>query len=769
MPAPAPSGAAATERSTPDSAFEASALERSLNHHLPTRWIGGRRRLLVLAALLGCLGLFGLARWLASTPYLDLALSADSRGALVLTGSGLPALDALAGRTLVAASPAGLDQREPGPRLLLDALLLHRSPRWQVNDGLRERQLAQHTELAELLARGPVRLQFGDGAVLELPVPARGYAGLGWLFWPLAGLALALYLLAVVVVLARPQPRNLLFLLMAWSQAGQLVLVAIEALPGVGGPALLPAAALPWRLALDAVTAAAAVHAFALHPHRLPRAACIAGAAWAVAVVWLALVYWGPPPGLWWWAQAQGAALCAAALLVITRSYRLEPNPFTAVIRRLAIVALATLLLLSAAVAGAAHWPAAVRGAYGVAGAAGAAAVLLPLFLSVLLLLAPFVARSRQVLREFAMLAGISTVATSLDLVFVAVFSLGPFAALTLAVFVALGVYAAARQWVMNRLSGRSVLTTERTFEQLYRVAREVQARPARYPELLGQLLRDLFEPLEVLRVPRSAAHARVVGGGSALVVPMRGSGSGAAPPAGAAVPAVLVLRFARHGQRLFNDEDARLADRVVEQLRRAVAYDKAVERGRTEERLRIAQDLHDDIGARLLTLMYQAQSPEMEDYIRHTLQDLKTLTRGLAAAEHPLSHAAAEWKADLTQRLTAARVDLSWSFGFDRDLRLSMTQWSALTRMLRELVSNALYHAQAARVEVSVSLAGPLLVLRVADDGRGRAPQDWSHGLGLGGVRKRARLLGGEVAWRENQPRGIVCEVRLPDFSERG
>jgi signal transduction histidine kinase len=52
-----------------------------------------------------------------------------------------------------------------------------------------------------------------------------------------------------------------------------------------------------------------------------------------------------------------------------------------------------------------------------------------------------------------------------------------------------------------------------------------------------------------------------------------------------------------------------------------------------------------------------------------------------------------------------------------------------------------------------------------VADDGNGREPQNWAHGLGLGGVRKRVKLLGGEVRWRENLPRGIVCEARIPDF----
>ena len=87
---------------------------------------------------------------------------------------------------------------------------------------------------------------------------------------------------------------------------------------------------------------------------------------------------------------------------------------------------------------------------------------------------------------------------------------------------------------------------------------------------------------------------------------------------------------------------------------------------------------------------------------------------------------------------------------------------------MLRELVSNAISHARATRVEVEFSLAGDRLDLSVVDNGLGRNPRAWSHGLGLGGVRKRVKQLGGEVEWREVQPHGIGCRVVIRDLSSR-
>ena len=115
------------------------------------------------------------------------------------------------------------------------------------------------------------------------------------------------------------------------------------------------------------------------------------------------------------------------------------------------------------------------------------------------------------------------------------------------------------------------------------------------------------------------------------------------------------------------------------------------------------------------------------------------------------------------------AQIELSWSFSFDRDIVLGVVQWSALTRVLRELVSNMIQHSCATHLEVSASLEGGRLRLQLTDDGIGRNPQAWSHGLGLGGVRKRVKLLGGDVQWRENSRAGIVCTVLVPDLHPRG
>ncbi len=718
-----------------------------------SRWMGWRLRALVGCALLGFLAVLLLVNWLSQSPQILAQWQSNQAGLVELANTSDANLKNMVGRTLVSIQGANYNVAE------LDAMVLQPSARWLTHDAERRHVEIVHEQLAKALSQTEVTLTFApDIEVTTTPQP-RGVWDLGIAFWLLSALALALYMVSMVVLLAKPSTRTLLFATMSLCQAINLGFMAVESTLTLGFPAQF--FGLDWqvRVALDIITCAAILHLVTIHPRRIPHRRLITLLTWTSTCTLMAFMSLGALSHLWWWGQLSMAAMGVVIIGILSWSYRLQQHPFAIVMRRFSAVVVGTWLLLTAAVALAdMEHVASMQQQIATTGP-----VIWYVFLASLLLLSSFLSKSQQVMREFSLLAATSTVATSLDLLFVAVFSFGQFASVTLALFLSLGIYAGARQWILNRVRSGTMITTERMFEKLYRIAREVEARPERTPFLFSELLRDLFNPMEAVVVQKKSKFVRVVGDGSTLLVPV---------PVMVHKPgqtsSSIVLRFAQRGKRLFNSEDARLTSRIGDQLCRAVAFDKAVEQGRNEERLRLAQDLHDDIGARLLTLMYKAQSSEMEEYVRHTLQDLKTLTRGLAAANRPLSHAAGEWKADLTQRLSAAHVSLGWNLSFDQDISLSVVQWSGLTRVMRELISNVIAHAKARHVEVEFHLENDRLKLSVTDNGSGHTPKNWSHGLGLGGVRKRVKQLGGDVAWREASPYGICCSVNIKRFSQR-
>lgn len=714
------------------------------------RWMGWRLRLLVCAALLGCLGIFLLPQLLSGLEHIDGRWALDVQSRVRLVSSGDPKLRMLEGQVLT-------EIRGDGLAIPVDSLLLEKSARWLTGAGDRQHYLEARQILKTILAADRVSLIFGNGTEVDIEPHSSRITELGSTFWLFSGMALLLYLLAMVVSLAAPSVSTFLYATIALCQTGNLICIAIESTVSLGSLGRFDNWDAHLRMTFDLVASAAAVHAVTLRPHKLPASAWLAAAAWAFVAALCYSIISGYIQSAWWWTQAGCAALGSLVVILLSWSYRLEPNPMAIVLRRLLMVAAAVWLLLTIAVAVTDDAPGMQRGI------ASVGSMIWYVFLASLLALVPFLGQSRLILREFSLLAAISTVATSLDLLFVALFSLSQFASLTLSLFLSVGVYVGVRQWLLSHVRGRNMITTERMFEQLYRTARAVEARPHQSAALLAQLLREVFEPLEVSLNGAPSGSSRVEGDGSTLRVNVPALSAEAGRDAGS-----IVIRYAQRGRRLFTLEDARLTDRIVDQLRRAVAFDRAVEHGRSEERARLAQDLHDDIGARLLTLMYKSSSQEMEDYIRHTLQDLKTLTRGLAAPSHRLSHASAEWKADLTQRLSAARISLDLRMQTDDDILLSVVQWSALTRILRELVSNVISHAQATHVDIELRFSTDHLELTVIDNGVGQNPKAWAHGLGLGGVRKRARQLGGDVEWTQHEGHGIRCRVTIRQAWQR-
>ena len=154
------------------------------------RWLGWRRRALVVLALLGCVGLFALLRALSATPFVDAAWRTNGDGQLVLNGSGDPQVQKFIGETVLGVVAAD------GRLLPTEVLLARRSPRWVLDDAERQRTWSTAPRSRKAVHQGAVPLRLAESAAtVEVRTVPRGYAGLGSMFWLMTALALVFYLI----------------------------------------------------------------------------------------------------------------------------------------------------------------------------------------------------------------------------------------------------------------------------------------------------------------------------------------------------------------------------------------------------------------------------------------------------------------------------------------------------------------------------------------------------------------------------------------------
>lgn len=167
-------------------------------------------------------------------------------------------------------------------------------------------------------------------------------------------------------------------------------------------------------------------------------------------------------------------------------------------------------------------------------------------------------------------------------------------------------------------------------------------------------------------------------------------------------------------------------------------------------ERERIYRDLHDDLGAELLDLVYLAPSPEHADRARGVLRKLKEIVAAARRPPAPLLELLAEPQLESQRRTVGADISLIWEQQPALpDLLLSQQQTLHLGRILREAVSNALRHSGAQRLRVRVTDTAGRLGLEVTDDGQFNA-QPFGQGGGTMHMQQRAADLGGDIEWNE-------------------
>jgi two-component system sensor histidine kinase UhpB len=208
---------------------------------------------------------------------------------------------------------------------------------------------------------------------------------------------------------------------------------------------------------------------------------------------------------------------------------------------------------------------------------------------------------------------------------------------------------------------------------------------------------------------------------------------------------------------------------------RREMAH--LVEQRVEEERRLIAHELHDEFGQSVtairslaLAIATQARDPAMGDAARLISEEAARLydaMHGLIPRLMPLSLDSlglAETLESLVrdwQRRYPA-ITLSLRHNLSADLGPSVTL--AIYRVVQEGLINALRHAQASRVGVSVQSEAHRMVVTITDDGVG-LPAGWSRPghFGLRGLAERIAHLGGKLKVANAEPHGACLTAEIP------
>ncbi len=215
-----------------------------------------------------------------------------------------------------------------------------------------------------------------------------------------------------------------------------------------------------------------------------------------------------------------------------------------------------------------------------------------------------------------------------------------------------------------------------------------------------------------------------------------------------------------------FNQMLQRLEDERRESSARVLAAQES-------ERLRIARELHDEIGQTLTAVALRAEYAaersggehpelaELAEVVRRSLADVRRISLELrpgALDELGLVNALIS---------LCVRVDVESRLGVHRHLegplpKLCPDVELAIYRVAQEALTNAMRHSNAAEVVVTLTRIEDGLALCVKDNGRG-LPEHLREGGGLTGMRERAMLIGGELEIESTAAGGVTVTLRLP------
>ncbi len=194
-----------------------------------------------------------------------------------------------------------------------------------------------------------------------------------------------------------------------------------------------------------------------------------------------------------------------------------------------------------------------------------------------------------------------------------------------------------------------------------------------------------------------------------------------------------------------------------------------------TEERERIARDVHDSIIQDLFAvgLSIQALASQMTEAA--LARDLESVADRVDASITSLRALILDLRSDERSRSLNEIVrqmvgELAGPFGVDVHTEVNHRGFLPSSRLLEDIlaiasegVSNALRHSGATQIKVKIDQVGETVVVSIADDGSGFDPRDVHDGMGLANIESRVATRGGRLDITSHGDNGTLLEAVMP------
>jgi signal transduction histidine kinase len=198
------------------------------------------------------------------------------------------------------------------------------------------------------------------------------------------------------------------------------------------------------------------------------------------------------------------------------------------------------------------------------------------------------------------------------------------------------------------------------------------------------------------------------------------------------------------------------------------------------QERKRIAQDVHDELGAvlslmRMNLVLLEQQYADGPAGLLTGLQNARQLSENAIASVRSISHQLMPPQLEsfgLIETLESVVLQI----GQTKQLYIELTTayplgdlpWNvniALYRVLMELINNTLKHAGASQIKIDFSRTGQYLNCRYADNGRGLSATPVGAGLGHKGIEGRVNSLNGILEMGNGLMGGFYASIQIPVY----